>query len=157
MELMPIESDPNISAHTGPDRIFFCAFAAGTVFKRRGGKAVVKAHYYQAATAAASNLAGFAEVEEVGTANGKPVSVGAGDILPVNFALEKAFVFPTTGRTAVVADIGKDYDLYVDGSGVQYVDLGASNQGVLRVSQIVTKDANWVACAVPPGKRYGNL
>ena len=155
-ELMPTENDPNVSAHTGPDRIFHCAFAAGTIFRRRGGKAVDKHHYYQAATAASSNLAGFAEVEEVGVANGKPVTVNAGDELPVNHSLEKAFVFPTTGRAATVADIGKDFDIYVDPNGIQMVNLGASKLGVLRISQIVTRDAMWVAVQVPPDLRYGN-
>ena len=156
-ELMPTENDPNVSAHTGPDRILWNAFAAGTIFRRRGGKAVDKHHYYQAATANSSNLAGFAEVEEVGVAvTGKPVSVSAGDELPVNHSLEKAFVFPTTGRAATTADIGKDYDIYVDATGIQYVNLGASTKGVLRISQIVTRDAMWVACMVPPDLRYGN-
>ena len=155
-ELMPTENDPNVSAHNGPDRIFSTPFAAGTIFRRRGGKAVDKHHYYQAATAASSNLAGFAEVEEVGVAAGKPVSVSAGDELPVNFALEKAFVFPTTGRAATAADIGKDFDIYVDANGVQFVNLGASAKAVLRVSQIVTRDALWVSVQIPPDLRYGN-
>jgi hypothetical protein len=112
--------------------------------------------YYQAATANSSNLAGFACVEDVGVANGKPDTVNAGDFLPVNMAVTKAFVFPTTGRDATLNDIGKDFDIYVDGAGVQFVNLGASVHGVLRISAIVTQDGDWVSVTIPPDLVYGN-
>jgi len=147
---------PNVSMHDGPDRNKFVPFAASQVFKRYGGKAVDLHTYYQAATAASSNLAGFAQVEEVGTANGRPTSLSAGDQLPVNFALEATCVFPTTGGTATSNDIGKDYDIAVVGN-VQYCNLGASSTGVLRISKIVDEGGNYVSCSIPPDLRYGNL
>lgn len=157
MERMSTFTDPNASLYDGVDRIMHVPFAAGTVFRRRGGKAVDLHHRYQAATANSSNLAGFAEVEDVGVALGRPTSVADGDTLPVNMGLEKSCVFPTTGRVAVASDVGKDYDIYVDGNGVQYVNFGATTNGVLRVSRIVTADGSHVSCVIPPDLRYGNV
>lgn len=150
-------NDPTFGAYSGEDRILHVPFAAGTVLKRRGGKAVDLHHRYQAAVEASSNLAGFAEVEEVGTASGKPASVADGDKLPVNMGLHKANVFPTTGRVATAADVGKDFDLYVDGDGIQYVNLSNTSKQVLRVAYLVTSGGDVVACTIPPTKRYGNV
>lgn len=156
-EKMPKFNDPVCGPYSGDDRILHVPFAAGTVFPRRGGKAVDLHHRYQAATANSSNLAGFIEVQAIGVAGADPASVADGDSFPVNFGLKKTAVFPTTGRVATAADVGKDFDIYVDGDGVQYVNLNASNNGVLRVSQLVTADGVHVACAIPVDLRYGNL
>lgn len=156
MEKMTTFTDPNVSAHDGDERIIHVPFAAGTAFRRRGGKAVDLHHRYQAATAVSSNLAGFACVEEVGYANGRPVSIADGDELPVNMELNKSFIFPTTGRIVTEADRGKDFDLYVDANGKQCVNMNASVTGVLRISRIVTKDGLFAACVIPPDLRYGN-
>jgi hypothetical protein len=155
MEKMNTFTDPNASLYDGDDRIMQVGFAAGTIFRRRGGKAVDLHHYYQAATANSSNLAGFAEVEDVGVTGGRPASVSAGNKLPVNMGLNKSCVFPTTGRIAVETDRGKDFDIYVDANGVQYVNLSASTNGVLRVSRIVTSDGSNVSCVIPPDLRFG--
>jgi hypothetical protein len=157
MEWMHTFTDPNSAVYDGPDRIFQVPFASGTVFRRRGGKAVDLHHRYQAATANSSNLAGFAEVEDVGVAGGRPASVSDGDLLPVNMSLEKTNVFPTSGDVVCTeAHLGKDYDIFVDANGIQYVDLTSSVMGVLRASRIVTQDGLWVSCGVPPDLRYGN-
>jgi len=150
-------NDPNVGVYDGEDRIMQVPMAAGTAFRRRGGKAVDLHHRYQAATAASSNLAGFAEVEEVGyAATGRPPSVADGDLLPVNMSLHKSQVFPTTGRAVTMADRGKDFDLYVDANGVQFVNLGASVMGVLRISRIPSADGNYASCVIPPDLRYGS-
>ena len=149
-------TDPNIGPHSGQDRILHAPFAAGTIFDRRGGKAVDLHHRYQAATAASSNLAGFAEVEEVGTSDGRPASVADGDELAVNFGLQKAFVFPTTGRKAVAADVGKGFDIAVVGNA-QHIDLTSSANQVLTVVKVVDNDGDFVSAAIPVGKRFGNL
>ena len=155
---MPTFTDPNCNGYDGPDRIKQVPFAAGTIFGRRGGKAVDLHHDYQAATANSSNLAGFAEVEAVGVTGGRPASVAVNDKLPVNMALEKTCVFPTSGGVACPEDyIGKDFDIYVDGNGVQYVNINAQSNQVLRISKIVTVDAKHVACAIPVDLRYGNI
>ena len=156
-ERMETFTDPNADGYDGVDRIMHVPFAVDTVFRRRGGKAVDLHHRFQAATANSSNLAGFAEVEDVGVSGGKPESVADGDILPVNMGLEKSNVFPTTGRDATEADVGKDFDIYVDGNGVQHVDLGNSTHGVLRVSRLVTRDGDYVSCVIPPDLRVGNV
>jgi hypothetical protein len=156
MERMPTFTDPNVGVYDGEDRIMHVPFAAGTIFRRRGGKAVDLHHRYRAATANSSNLAGFAEVEEVGVAGGRPTSVADGDTLPVNFSLHKSQVFPTTGRAANQADRGKDFDIFVDATGRQFVNMGASVMGVLRISRIVTADGLHVSCEIPPDLRYGN-
>lgn len=153
---MPTYTDPNVSVYDGPDRIIHPPFAAGTIFRRRGGKAADLHHRYHAATAVSSNLAGFVEVEDVGVAGGRPVTVADGDVLPLNVGLEKTNVFPTTGRIATQADRGKDFDLYVDPTGVQMINLLSSTYGVLRVSRIVTADGSHVSCAISPDLRYGN-
>lgn len=155
-ERMPTFTDPNVSLYDGPDRIMAVPFAAGTIFRRRGGKAVDFHTRYQAATANSSNLAGFAEVEDVGVAGGRPASVCDGDRLPVNFQLNKGAVFPTTGRAATQADRGHDFDIFVDAAGAQFINLGASVMGVLRVSRIVTADGSHVSVVIPPDLRYGN-
>lgn len=157
MELIKDFTDPNVSVYDGEDRILHVPFAASTVFKRRGGKAVVLNHRYEAATAVASNLAGFAEIEEVGTSAGRPVTVADGDELAVNFGLQKTAVFPTTGRVATAADVGKDFDIYVDANGIQQVNLSNTSKQVLRVARLVTKGGEYVACAIPPTKRYGDI
>lgn len=150
-------TDPNSAVYDGPDRIIHVQFLANQAFRRRGGKAVDLHQYYRAATANSSNLAGFAEVEDVGVANGRPETVATGDLLPVNFALEKTCVFPTSGAVpATEQHRGKDYDIYVDANSVQYVNLNAQTNGVLRVSRIVTTDGLWVSCGIPPDLRYGN-
>jgi hypothetical protein len=136
---MPTYTDPNCSDFDGPNRIKHVPFYAGTVFRRRGGKAVDLHHRYQAATALSSNLAGFAEVEDVGVTNGRPESIADGDVLPVNFALEKTCVFPTSGAVvATEANRGKDYDIYVD-------------------AQRASADGRHVACSIPPDLRYGSI
>ncbi len=157
MELIKNFTDPNVGVYDGEDRIMHVPFASGTVFKRRGGKAVDLHHRYGAATAAASNLAGFAEVEEVGTASGRPTTVADGDNLPVNFGLHKTAVLPTTGRVATSADVGKDFDIYVDANGIQMVNLSNTRLGVLRVARLVTAGGEYVSCAIPPTKRYGDI
>lgn len=157
-EAMASFTDPNVGPYDGEDRILHVPFAAGTVFRRRGGKAVDLHHRYQAATANSSNLAGFAEVEEVGVAGGRPPeSVADGDTLPVNFSNHKTQVFPTTGRDATEVDRGKDFDVYVDPNGVQYVNMNSSVNGVLRVSRLVTAGGDHVSCIIPDDLRYGNL
>ena len=157
MEPMKTFTDPNASAWNGVDRIQHVSFAAGTVFRRRGGKAVDLHHRFQAATANSSNLAGFAEVEDVGVSGGRPESVADGDTLPVNMGLEKSFVFPTTGRAATEADVGKDFDIHVDGNNVQFVNLDSTTHGVLRVSEVVTANGSYVACVIPVDLRHGNV
>jgi hypothetical protein len=154
---MPTMSDPNVSVYDGEDRILHAMFAAGTIFRRRGGKAVDFHHRYQAATANSSNLAGFAECEDVGVAGGRPVSIADGDTIPVNFGLHKSCVFPTTGRVAVESDSGHDFDIFVDANGVQFVNLLSSQMGVLRVSRLVTATGDHVSCVIPVDLRYGNV
>jgi len=149
-------NDPNVSVYDGMDRIMSVQFGWHEVFRRRGGKAVDKHNHYHAATANSSNLAGFAEVDEVGVHGGHPEHVHYG-MLPVNFDLHKTCVFPTTGRPATEVDRGHDFDLYVDGNGVQFVNLNASSKGILRVSRIVTADGMFVSCGIPPDMRYGNI
>lgn len=157
MELMPTYTDPNLDGYTGPNRIQHVGFAAGTIFRRRGGKAVDLHHFYQAATANSSNLAGFAEVEDVGVAGGRPAAVAAAEELPVNFALEKACVFPTSGGVACPdTNLGKDFDIFVDAAGVQYIDLNGTTNQVLRISAIASRDRLHVAVVIPPDLRYGN-
>lgn len=159
MEKMPSYSDPNLDGYDGPNRIKHVPFAAGSLFHRRGGKAVDYHHRYQSATSISSNLAGFAEVQEYGVAGGRlPVTVIDGDRIPVNFALEKTNVFPTSGGVAATEDmVGSDFDLYVDAAGVQYINLNGHTYDVLRLSEICTADGKHVACQIPPDLRYGNI
>ena len=155
---MPTYSDLNCDGYDGEDRIKHVKFAAGTIFGRRGGKAVDLHHRYQAATANSSNLAGFAEVQAVGETNGRPASVADGDTLPVNMGLEKTNIFPTSGAATCSDDlVGKDFDIYVDGDGYQYVDLSNQTNGVLRIAGVATIDRKHVACSIPTDLRYGNI
>jgi len=149
--------DPKVGPVDGDDRIFHVPFAVSSVTDRRGGKAVDLHHRYQIGTANSSNLAGFLEVDEIGTASGHPTSVADGDNLPVNFGLQKTHAFPTSGRVATVADVGKDFDISVDANNVMYVNLSAVTKGVLRVTKLLDASGNWVACGIPPDLRHGNL
>lgn len=150
-------SDPKVGPWDGADNVRHVPFASGTVFRRRGGKAVDLHHRYQAATANSSNLAGFAEVDEVGVSGGHPASVSDGDDLAVNFGLEKTHVFPTSGRAAVESDRGKDFDIAVDANNVQYVDMSTQSNKVLRIVRVLDDDGAYVACSIPTDLRYGNL
>jgi len=157
MELMPTFTDPNVGPYDGEDRILHVPFAASSFFRRRGGKFVDLHHRYRVANANSSNLAGIAEVEEVGTANGRPVSVADGDELAVNFSKHKTCVIPTTGRAANAADVGKDFDIYVDANNVQMINLNAQVNGVLRVSRLVSRDGLHVSAIIPTDLRYGDI
>jgi hypothetical protein len=97
-------------------------------------------------------------VDEVGVTDGQPDSVSAGDHLPVDFDLTRSQLFPTSGGVvATEAHLGKDYDIYVDANGIQYVNLNAQTYGVLRIAGIETQDGLTVSCVIPPDLRYGNL
>ena len=161
-------STPNVDGQTGPDRIFPVQMDGGVIFARRGGKAVDKhGGYFRLATANSSNLAGFACTENW------PKSLGAthpaslkimsttGMDVPVNFHLQCSFIFPTSNRPAVEGDRGHDFDIVVPGqtvgTPVQCINMASSAQGILRVSQIMDQYGDFVACTIPPGKRYGNL
>jgi len=158
MQKMSTYTDPNLDGYDGPNRIKHVAFESGSLFHRRGGKAVDYHHVYRSATSISSNLAGFAEVEECGVHGGRlPRYIHDGDTLPVNFALEKTSVFPTTGGVADETMRGKDFDLYVDANGVQYINLNGHSYDVLRLSEIVSLDGKHVACQIPPDLRYGNI
>jgi len=157
MEPMQTFTDPNAGPYDGADRIIHVPYAAGTIFRRRGGKFVDLHYRYQVATANSSNLAGIAEVEEVGTADGRPTSIADGDNIPTNFDKEKTAVIPTTGRVAVESDRGKDFDIYVDADNIQYINLNATTHGVLRVSRIVSQDGLHVSAYIPGDLRYGDI
>ena len=157
MRLMDHMTDPNTQQYDGPCRIRHVPFEGGDVFRRRGGKAVDKHHFYRSAVAASSNLAGFAVVDEIGVVGGQIETVALGEMLPVDMHPERTQLFPTTGRLAIPADVGKDCDLYVDTNGIQYANLDAHATNVLRISDIVTWDMAWVSCGIPPALRYGNL
>ena len=154
---MPTYTDPNCGPYDGADRIIFGQFAAGTIFRRRGGKFCDLHHRYQAATANSSNLAGIVEMEEVGTANGRPTSIADGDQLPINFTKEKTAVIPTTGRAATEDDVGKDFDIYVDANNIQFINLNAQTNGVLRVSRLASADGLHVSAYIPGDLRYGDI
>lgn len=160
-------SHPNIDGHTGPDRIYPIEYDGGVIFARRGGKFIDKhGGYYRLATANSSNLAGKAEVEAwPNTGATHPVSeitmTTTGQVGPVNFAIQNSFAIPTSGRQAVEGDKGHDHDIIVPGqvigNPVQCVDMTASAQGILRISDILDSDGDYVACTIPPDKLYGNL
>lgn len=157
MQLMPTYTDPNLGPYDGADRIIHVRFRAGTIFRRRGGKFVDLHHRYRAAVAASSNLAGIAECEEVGTAAGRPESIANDDRIPVNFTKEKTAVIPTTGRAATEADVGKDFDIFVDANNVQMINLNAQATGVLRVSRLASADGLHVSAYIPGDLRYGDI
>lgn len=159
MQKMPTYSDPNLDGYDGLNRIKHVPFEAGSLFHRRGGKAVDYHHLYRSAVTISSNLAGFAEVEECGVTGGRlPDAITADYRLPVNFALEKTSVFPTSGGVEATDDmVGSDFDLYVDANGIQYIDLNGHTYNVLRLSEICTQERKHVACQIPPDLRYGNI
>lgn len=167
---MPLTfNTPNAGPRTGPDRIFHVPMAGGVIFARRGGKFVDKhGGYYQLATANSSNLAGFAEVEAWparvgGTAH--PVSEilqsTTGMLCPVNFNLQASAVLPCSNGVMNEGLLGSDRDIIVVGAvvgnPVQCVDMATSAQGILRLSEMVDQAGKYVACTIPPSKRFGNL
>lgn len=159
---------PNVADRSGPDRIFPVRMDGGVIFARRGGKAVdLHGGYYRMATANSSNLAGFAECEAWPRVGGGThaesglMESTTGMRLPVNFNLQKAFVFPTSGGDMNTGLIGSDRDIIVPGqvigNPVQCVDMTASAQGILRLSEEIDVAGKFVACTIPPDKRFGNL
>ena len=149
-------TDPVCGTYDGDDRIYHVPFAASQALARRGGKAIDLHHQYQAATANSSNLAGFLEVDAIGVTNGHPATVANGDLLPVNMGLSKTCVFPTSNRAAVASDVGKAFDILV-ANNIQYVNMNASANAVLTITEVLDANGSYVACSIPGGKRYGNL
>jgi hypothetical protein len=149
-------TDPACRTHDGIDDIEFVQFKASQVFARRGGKAVALFDKYKAADANATSLAGFVESDAVGVTGGHPASVSEGDSLPVNFGENKTCVFPTTGRPAVEADVGKFFDLQVI-SNVQYINMAATAKSVLTITKVLDEGGLYAAARITPGKRYGAL
>lgn len=156
MEKLLNFTDPACRTRDGVDRVFWVQFAASQVFGRRGGKAVDLHQRYQAATANSSNLAGFLEMDLVGATGGHPASLSAGDKLPVNFGVDKTCVFPTYGRAATELDIGKSFDVYVSNDN-QYINVAASAQSVLTITEVLDTAGAWVAAKIADGKKYGAL
>ena len=150
-------TDPAVSLRSGDQRVFWVPFAAAQTFPRRSGKSVDLHTRYQKATSTSSNLAGFLVVDAAGVTGGHPASISAGDKLAVDFGLSREAVMPTSGRAATSADIGKRFDVAVDGDGVQYIDMSNQTQGVLQVVDVIDDDGSWVGASIPPDKRYGNL
>jgi hypothetical protein len=151
-------TDPVCGTYDGEDRIFNVPFAASQALARRGGKAVDCPLFgnYKAATALSENLAGFLEVDAIGVTGGHPATVSEGDLLPVNFGINKTCVFPTSNRAALSSDIGKSFDIIV-ASNVQYVNMNASTKGILKITEVLDEAGNFVACGIPTSKRHGNL
>lgn len=164
----PGYSHPKVGPWTGPDRILWAQMDGGVIFNRRSGKFVDKhGGYYRLATANSSNLAGFACTEQFPKSPGgvahtvsEIMQTTTGMEAPINFNLGASFVIPTSNRKAVEGDRGHDFDIIVPGqvvgNPIQCVNMSASAQGILRISEIID-DGDFVACVIPPSKRYGNL
>jgi len=148
-------TDPACGAHDGVDRIKWVAFD-GAIFPRRGGKGVMLCGAYRNANANSSTLAGFLESDSVGVTNGHPDAITTGQLLPVNFGLEKSHVFPTTGRLAVTADIGRAFNIWCDALETQHVNMNTTSLGVLVIEDILDA-GRYVGVKIPEAKRYGNI
>lgn len=149
-------TDPMAGTSSGPDNVRWVPFNDSAVFARRGGKAVHLGSRYESATANSSNLAGFLELDAAGVTGGHPATISAGDLLPVNFGLEKTCVFPTAGRVATIADVGRSYDISV-ASNAQYCNLLNVANKVLTVVEVLDNAGSWVLCRIADGKRYGSM
>ena len=149
-------TDPAVSVHDGENRCFWSPFRAGETFPRRSGKAVDKHFQYQKASAISSTLAGFLQVDAAGVSGGHPETVVAGDEMLVDFGLHKAGVFPTTNRVALDTDRGQRFDVLVDATGVQYINMTSSLWGVVQVEKVLDASGEWVAASIPSEKRYGS-
>jgi hypothetical protein len=150
-------TDPAVSLRNGDQRVYWVPFAADQTFPRRSGKAVDLHTRYRKATANSTNLAGFLVVDAAGVTGGHPASIASADKLAVDFGLQREAVMPTSGRAATEADIGKRFDVAVDGDGVQHIDMSNQSKGVLQVAGIIDDDGSWVGASIPVDKRYGNL
>ena len=161
---------PKCGPFEGEDRIRWVIMDGGVIFSRHHGKAIDKhGGYYRLAQANSSNLAGFAEVADWPSAFDVGASTHAesgekqtstGDRIPANFGANKTYVFPTSNRRAVAGDMGHDFDVIVTGAllGVpqQCINMNASAQGVLRLTEFVDSDGDWVAAKIPTEHRYGD-
>ena len=161
---------PKCGPWDGEDRIRWIQLDGGIIFSRHHGHAVDKhGGYYRLAQANSSNLAGFAEVADWPTAFDTgaathPVSAlkqtTTGDRIPGNFGANKTYVFPTSNRKALEGDMGHDFDIVVPGVVVgnpqQCINMNSSVYGVLRLSEIVDNDGDWVAAKIPTEHRYGD-
>ena len=150
-------TDPAVSLRNGDQRVYWVPLAADQAFPRRSGKAVDLHTRYQKATASSSNLAGFLVVDSAGVTGGHPATIAAGDKLAVDFGLQRSAVMPTSGRVATEADIGKRFDIAVDGDDIQHIDMSNQTNGVLQVTDIIDDGGSWVGASIPVDKRYGNL
>jgi len=147
-------TDPVCGAHDGVDRIKWVQFD-GAIFPRRGGKGVMLCGMYRNANANSSTLAGFLETDVVGT-SGHPDAITTGQLLPVNFELHKSHVFPTTGRLAVVGDIGRSFNIWCDALETQHVDMNTTNLAILTIEDILD-NGRYVGVTIPVNKRYGYI
>ena len=150
-------TDPAASSYDGVDRIKWAEMDGGVAFPRRSGKAVGLYGLYRKADANSSSLAGFLELAEVGTPTADITSVSSNDKMPINFGLDKTSVMPTSNRAAVEADRGQPFDLLLDASGVQYVNMNATALGVVVISEVLDTAGAFVSVRIPTAKRYGNL
>jgi len=148
-------TDPVCGAHDGVDRIKWVQFD-GAIFPRRGGKGVMLCGMYRNANANSSTLAGFLEEDSVGVANGHPDAITTGQLLPVNFGVQKSHVFPTTGRLAVVGDIGRSFNIWCDALETQHVDMNTTSLGILTIEDILD-NGRYVGVMIPTAKRYGAI
>lgn len=161
LEVVKRTGDPAVSTRDGIDTIRWVQ-TDGAYFNRGGGKAVQQnaaLTHYRNADANSSVLAGFLNIDAIGVTDGHPaVSPATGKLIPVNFGVNKTAVYPTTGRLALAADVGKTYDIYVSGEpgAKQYLNLLAKTKLPLVVTEVIG-DGRFVAVGIPANKRFGAL
>lgn len=157
MDKLKSFTDPACMAHDGVDRIRWVECDASVSFPRRSGKAMCKHDYYRKALAVSSTLAGFLELTSVGQSDSPITSVSSGQKLPINFGVDKTFVFPTSNRAAVDRDIGHLHAIVVGSDGTQYVNMSATNPGILTITEVCDEAGSFVAVRIPESVRFGNL
>lgn len=148
-------SDPAAQTYTGDENIHWVEFEADQTFYRRYGKAVQLNTKYRAAVSNASKLAGFLAVDSAGVDGGHPETVNSGTLMPVDFGLNTTAVFPTSNRKATDSDVGRSFNI-LNVSGKQFVDMNATNVGVLTITNVID-DGDYVAVRIVDSARSGNL
>ena len=148
-------TDPECGAYEGKTRILHVNFEAGSIWHRRGGKAVQLNDDYRAAVSNSSKLAGFVEGLRYTALTSLSTTTVAADRLAVNFGNDATCVFPTSNRLALENDVGHDRAVLVVGNR-QFVDMNTTHPVALHIEKVLD-DGHFVSCSIALAARDGEI
>lgn len=155
---------PNVGPWRQHTRTSHVLLTPGSFIHRRGGKFIQRGDgtLYKLGDANSSNLAGYAETEQIPEPHSALTVSGSGRRIPINTAREASHVIPTTGRVATEADFGRDYALVTNGAAAnqtlqQFINMNSTHFGVVRVQGLADSQGSHVHAMIPPTVWLGDI